>query len=314
MSDPDPPVSPTTLAVAANDAGQSGAARGAAGAKGTDAAELSAEQRRQQKMVALGTLMGGLAHEINTPVQYVGDNLNFLQSAIADLADLAAKFRTAATQLPDAVRAELREAEGRVDLDFLLQEMPQAIAQSQHGIARVRDIVANIKRFSHPGAATRQLQDIREAAALAIELSINQWKYVAVVERDWPADLPKVECDIGEINQVLLNLIVNAAHAIEDRKDGKLGTITVSIRASGSNLEVSVHDTGSGIPPEHAARIFERFYTTKESGRGTGQGLSLCQEVVVKDHGGQIWFETEPGIGTTFTIRLPLRQSADVAS
>lgn len=311
MSDPDRPF---LAAAAPGNTGQPTEGRQGAAAKGgTAGTEMTAEQRRQQKMVALGTLMGGLAHEINTPVQYVGDNLNFLQSAIADLADLAAKFRTAATQLPDAVRAELREAEGRVDLDFLLQEMPQAIAQSQHGIARVRDIVANIKRFSHPGAATRQLQDIRAAAALAIELSVNQWKYVAVVERDWPADLPQVECDIGEINQVLLNLIVNAAHAIEDRKDGKLGTITVSIREAGAEIEVSVHDTGSGIPPEHAARIFERFYTTKESGRGTGQGLSLCQEVVVKDHGGQIWFETEPGIGTTFTIRLPLRQTSAAA-
>jgi signal transduction histidine kinase len=275
-----------------------------------DAKELAAEQRRQQKMAALGMLMGGLAHEINTPVQYVGDNLNFLQSAIADLASLAAKFRQVAAQLPEESRAELREAEQRVDLDFLLQEMPQAIGQSQHGIARVRDIVTSIKRFSHPGSAERKLHDIREAAALAIELSVNQWKYVATVERNWPDDLPRVECDIGEINQVLLNLIVNAAHAIEERKDGKLGVIEVSIRAVENAVEIAVRDTGNGIRPEHAARIFERFFTTKESGRGTGQGLSLCHEVVVKDHQGKIWFDTEVGVGTTFTIRLPLQQPA----
>lgn len=304
MSDSEPlgPAAPAGDASA-----PAGAPREDAGGTKGDARELATEQRRQQKMAALGMLMGGLAHEINTPVQYVGDNLNFLQSAIADLAELATKFRTAAAQLPDAVRADLGEAEQRVDLEFLLQEMPQAIAQSQHGIGRVRDIVASIKRFSHPGAAEHQLHDIREAAALAIELSVNQWKYVATVARDWPDELPRVECDIGEINQVLLNLIVNAAQAIEERKDGKLGTITVSIRAVDSDIEIAVKDTGTGIAPEHAARIFERFYTTKDSGRGTGQGLSLCQDVVEKDHGGKIWFETEPGVGTTFLIRLPLR-------
>jgi signal transduction histidine kinase len=196
---------------------------------------------------------------------------------------------------------------GGTDLVFLTEEVPLAIDQTLQGVERIATIVRAMKAFGHPSGEQKAPADLNQAVRDTLIVANNAFKYVADVVTDL-GELPPVWCHLGDINQVLLNLIVNASHAISEAVDtnGGRGTITVRTSRDGAEVTIEVADTGVGIPPEIAERIFEPFFTTKEVGEGTGQGLSLAYSLVHDRHGGSIGFRTESGRGTTFTVRLPV--------
>jgi signal transduction histidine kinase len=249
-------------------------------------------------------------------MQYVGDNVSFLHDAFADLLRVVDAYRDAIGGLKtDPAHGELiarvEDAESTADLSYLTEMVPKAIESAQEGIGRVRKIVAAMKAFSHPGRAEKSLEDLNEAIDCTATISANVWKHVARMEKGLDPSMPKVNCLVGEVNQVILNLIVNAAHAIGDAHTAagggeELGLIRVETGVKDGFAEIRISDTGGGIPPEIQHRLFEPFFTTKEVGRGTGQGLTLARSIVVERHNGYINFTTEVGKGTTFIVGLPL--------
>ncbi len=274
----------------------------------TDRKHLEGQLAHALKLESIGQLAAGVAHEINTPAQYVGDNLRFLEEAFRDLDRILGPLLDMFEEGVPPPLAPLAEIAREIDLAYLRDEVPAAIRQSLDGIARISEIVRSMKEFSHPGGREKAPADINAALRSTITVSRNEWKYVAEVETDLDPSLPPVLCRVGELNQVFLNLIVNAAHAIADKvgDSGKKGTIRVSTRRHGDTVEVRVSDDGTGIPPEIQPRIFDPFFTTKEVGAGTGQGLAIARSTIVKGHGGELTFETVPGEGTTFIVRLPI--------
>jgi two-component system, NtrC family, sensor kinase len=277
----------------------------------TERRELESQLRHAQKLEGIGQLAAGIAHEINTPTQFVTDNLIFLRDswkATHELLELyRSAIRNAVGTLPPDVAADLEQAERKCDLDFIVDEAPRAIDQSLDGTGRVAKIVRAMKEFSHPDSADKTATDLNRAIESTITVARSEWKYVAEIATEFDETLPPVVCYPGDINQVILNLMVNAAHAIKEKvTDGEMGRITVGTRTRGEFAEISVTDTGSGIPEAIRTRIFDPFFTTKEVGKGTGQGLALAHSVVVKKHSGKIWFETELGRGTTFFVNLPI--------
>jgi two-component system NtrC family sensor kinase len=296
------------------------------GAEVTMRRALEAQLRQAQKLESVGQLAAGIAHEINTPMQYVGDNVRFLQDAYIAAGRLLESLLALQQTGPNADRAALTqtivEEVDRLELEYLHAEIPRAIQQSLDGLQHVSRIVKAMKDFSHPGSDAKVAVDLNRAIETTLIVAQNELKYVADTETHLDPDLPLVPCLPGEINQVLLNLLINAAHAIGDvvRSEGgpARGRITVTTRCVERAVEIRVRDTGTGIPADLHQRIFEPFFTTKPVGRGTGQGLALAHAVVVHRHGGGIWFETESGRGTTFVVRLPIeneeRGRADAAS
>ena len=275
-----------------------------------------AQRQQGQKMESIGQLAAGVAHEINTPIQFIGDNLRFLGDSFGDLGTvLGAHTRLLESARAGAVPGDLIAATDaaakRADVEYLAEEIPKAIAQSLEGVTRVAEIVRAMKEFSHPDQGEKKPTDLNKAITTTLTVARNEYKYVADLVTDLAADLPAVPCIVGEFNQVILNLIVNGAHAIGDvvATQGGKGTLTVSTRLDGGHVEVRIRDTGTGIPEAARGRIFEPFFTTKAVGRGTGQGLYIAQTVVAKKHGGTLTFETALGQGTTFIIRLPLEAS-----
>jgi PAS domain S-box-containing protein len=276
---------------------------------------LEAQLRQAQKLESIGQLAAGLAHEINTPIQYVGDNTRFLDEAFRELAGLFEAYEGvvgAASNggvTPDLLD-KVNQASEKADIVYLRAEIPKAIEQSLEGLARVAQIVRAMKEFSHPGPAELTAVDLNRAIESTILVCRNEWKYVAEMVTEFDAGLPLVPCLPGEMNQVILNLVVNAAQAISDvvKQRGGIGTIKVSTRRDGGWVEVRIQDTGAGIPAAIRTRVFDPFFTTKEVGKGTGQGLALAHSVVVQRHQGSITFETEEGLGTVFIIRLPLTE------
>ena len=279
----------------------------------TERQAMEAQLRQSQKLEAIGQLAAGIAHEINTPTQYIGDNIRFLEEAFGDLATFlskcgglidAAQQGTVAQEFAEEVGAAREEA----DVDYLVEEIPRAIQQSLEGVGRVSKIVRAMKDFSHPGNERTNL-DINEAIESTITVARNEWKYVAEMVTELDPELPTVPCLPDDFNQMILNIIVNAAHAIGevlgDSPEGK-GKITVSTRQEGEWAEIRIGDTGKGMSEEVRSRIFDPFFTTKGVGKGTGQGLSIAHSVVVKKHGGTIACESEPDRGATFIIRLPM--------
>lgn len=275
-----------------------------------------AQQRlvQAQKLEGIGQLAAGIAHEINTPSQYVTDNVGFLQRAFVKLrAVMDAQSAVAeATRLGRDASSEL-EALDRVvsssKLSYLLQQVPRALEQSLQGLSHVGSIVRAMKEFSHPSGAEKQPTNLQELLECASTVAKNEWKYVAEMSFDFDPDLPAVPVLRNELSQVFLNLIVNAAHAIADvqtPETATFGKINISTRKREDAAEIRVSDTGSGIPEAIRSRIFEPFFTTKAVGKGTGQGLAICYSVVVDKHHGDISFESTLGSGTTFVIRLPL--------
>jgi PAS domain S-box-containing protein len=291
------------------------------GADVTERKTLEVHLRQAQKLEAIGQLAAGIAHEINTPTQYVGDNTTFLRDSWKGIANLLQLGKTIRQQAETgAVAKELLEkfdsAAAESDLQYLLQEVPRAIEQSLDGVQRVAKIVKAMKDFSHPGSEEKRAIDINKAIESTVAVARHEWKYVATVVTEFQKDLPLVPCLIGEFNQVILNLIINAAHAIATaggEGQGEKGTITIRTHRRDEWAEIAVADTGTGIPDHLRSRIFEPFFTTKPVGQGTGQGLALAHSVIVKRHQGQIWFETETGRGTTFFLRLPLQTPEKVS-
>jgi signal transduction histidine kinase len=277
---------------------------------------LQRELREAQKLEAVGQLAGGIAHEINTPAQYVGSNLKFLADAHRDLSELLEKCLTLATEAKEinvlAERtADVDETRERIDLDFLHEEIPAATEQSIFGIEQISRIVLAMKEFSHPGAKEKASIDLNRAIENVITISRNEWKHHARVETTLDPTLPVVPCLPGELNQVLLNLIVNAAHAITDAgRTAKDGLIHVTTAVEAGKVVVWVEDNGTGIPEEIRGQIFNPFFTTKQVGKGSGQGLAIARDIIIAKHGGTIRFDTEAGKGTRFTLDLPLASDA----
>jgi signal transduction histidine kinase len=247
-------------------------------------------------------------------MQYIGDNIRFLEESFQSLSEAlqshtslleAAKNNTLT---PEAVAAA-EQAVAAADTTFLFEEIPSAVKQSLEGVDRVTKIVRAMKEFSHPGAREKAPADLNRAIESTVTVTRNEWKYVAELKLELDPELPAVPCLIGEFNQCIVNLVVNASHAIGDvikGKSGAKGTITICTRREGDFAEVRVTDTGTGIPKAARARIFEPFFTTKPLGQGTGQGLAIIYASIVRRHGGTVNFETELGKGTTFILRLPL--------
>jgi signal transduction histidine kinase len=274
----------------------------------TDRARLEAELRHAQKLESVGQLAAGIAHEINTPIQFVGDNVRFLEDAFSDLTRLVDAYGQAdGSPEPEAARARARELAAEVDTTFLVAEVPQAITHTLEGVDRVATIVRAMKAFGHPSGEHKAPADLNEAVRNTLVVANNELKCVADVVTDL-GDLPLVQCHVGDVNQVLLNLVVNAAQAVTEGVGGAggRGTITVRTRHEGDEVVIEVVDNGVGIPPEIAERVFEPFFTTKEIGAGTGQGLALAHALVTDRHDGSIRFDSRPGSGTTFTVRLPV--------
>jgi signal transduction histidine kinase len=257
---------------------------------------LEIELAQAEKLRAVGQLASGIAHELNTPIQYVGDNVTFLQSAFEAFSALMARARD-----ESASPAQRRK------LEFMAANIPGALEAALDGCRRVGEIVGAMKEFAHPDGLEFALADINRGVRCTLAVAQNAIKYDADVELDL-GELPDVECRIGELNQVFLNLITNAAHAVADRQpgDGQRGRIGITTRTRGDRVVIQVRDDGCGIPEAIRNRIFEPFFTTKEVGRGTGQGLAICRSIVVDKHGGVLTFESTPGRGTTFTLEIPI--------
>ncbi len=281
----------------------------------TERRRLESELRQAQKLEGIGQLAAGIAHEINTPTQFVTDNLTFLEESWRTTSKLLEQYRAAIreymSETSPAVAAGLAEAEKKDDLEFIAVEVPRAIAQSLDGARRVAKIVRAMKEFSHPDSGEMTETDLNRCISSTIIIARNEWKYAAELVTRFDDALPRVACYPGEVNQVILNLVVNAAHSIEEKvKNGDKGEITVCTKLRGHFAEIAVSDTGMGIPEEIQPRIYEPFFTTKEVGKGSGQGLAIAHNVIVKKHRGKLWFETERGRGTTFFIQLPIVQES----
>ncbi|MBI5520512.1 MAG: PAS domain-containing protein [Desulfovibrio sp.] len=294
----------------------------------TDFKVLEAQLAQAQKLESIGQLAAGIAHEINTPTQYVGDTMTFLRDANADLLrvlDMVAPLARAARpgqadqtgQADQPVQADQADRQGLravaaaledIEYPFLREEMPLSFTRAKGGIERVSGIVRAMRSFSHPGQGEKKGVDLNEALVNTITVSRNEWKYVAEMETDLDPGLPRVVCLPAEMNQVFLNIMVNAAHAVGQAVYGtdRRGVIRVRTAQEEGGVVVSISDTGTGIPAAVQGKIFDPFFTTKEVGKGTGQGLTLAYDIVVNRHGGTITFETEEGRGTTFHIHLPL--------
>ena len=278
----------------------------------TEVRRLGRELTAAQKLESVGRLAAGIAHEINTPVQFVSDNVQFLRTSLPDIAAVIHPSRNLmlAVQSAGDVAAAAglaAEAERAADLDYIMENAPPAIESAVDGLGRIAAIVRSMKEFAHPYQGEKKPAYLNQAIRSTLIVARNEYKYVAEVDAQF-GELPAVQCHLGEINQAILNLLVNAAHAIADVVDGTggFGKITVRTRVDGNAVEISIADTGTGIPEAARDKVFDPFFTTKEVGKGTGQGLAIAHSVIVHKHGGTLHFETECGKGTTFFIRLPL--------
>ncbi len=282
---------------------------------------LEARLLQAQKLESIGQLASGIAHEINTPIQFIGDNLQFVQKSISDIITIIMEYENLSH------KSELRESKQisehldlinkraqDIDLEFVLDELPGALKQSREGVDRVVQIVKAMKSFTYRGSDEKALMDLNEAIETSLVLARNEWKDVAIIDCKLDPNLPSITACRGELSQVILNLLVNAAHAISDRKKRDKtaeGVIKIETALDGHSILMKVIDSGIGIPEEIKGMIFNPFFTTKEVGRGSGQGLTLSYAIVVGKHGGTISFESEYGKGTTFMVRLPLSESSN---
>ncbi len=270
---------------------------------------------KAQKLEEVGRLAAGIAHEINTPSQYVASNLDFLRESFEDISGLVDACerlveKAGGGKADSPVISEVRKALEDADWNYLKDELPEAIGQAQEGIKRVTKIVRAMKEFSHPGPSEKHFQDINRIIETTVTIAKNEWKYCSDVHLDLQENLPPVSCIGDEIGQVLLNMIVNAAHAITEKlgenPEGVKGGIYISTAQKGEDVEIIIRDTGAGIPEKIRTRIFESFFTTKEAGRGTGQGLAIARGIIEENHGGSISLSSEAGKGTSFSIRVPV--------
>lgn len=281
-------------------------------------AEARADQHRverqlaqAQKLESVGQLAAGIAHEINTPMQYIGDNTNFLKAAVTRLLDMATAAELAAADGSGAEELDqLRSVVAGAKLPMLAERAPKAATDALSGVEEVSRIVAAMKRFSHPGSEEFEPVDVNQAITTTMTVCRNEWKYAADIFTDLDQQLPLIDGRLGPLNQVLLNMIINAGHAVAERHHDSKGliTITTGLDDDGTSIRIIIDDNGAGIAPEHLDRVFDQFFTTKEVGRGTGQGLAFCHQVIVEEHHGTILVDSESGRGATFTIILPISQ------
>jgi len=285
----------------------------------TEKQRSDAQNALSQKMQAIGELAAGIAHEINTPIQYVGDNIKFLRKAYAKYTETLTAYQDMVKERLDQTISQdifnqLEALAIQKKIPYYTEEIPRAIQESLDGTERVRKIVLAMREFSHPSEKEKKLSDLNHGIETTIVISRNEWKYCADLESDLDQQLPLVYCQIDEINQVVLNMIVNAAQSIQekmlqDQTPDQKGKITVRTVALQNCVRIHITDTGNGIQPEIRGRIFDPFFTTKGVGKGTGQGLSMAHNIIVNNHQGSISVDSEPGQGTTFTIELPLEQA-----
>ncbi len=272
---------------------------------------MESQLKHAQKMEAIGQLAAGIAHEINTPSQFVGDNLKFISDAMRDFSEYQNQILILLEMNNGSnVTAKIAQIKTDLDIEFLESEVPQAIEQSIEGVSRVTKIVSAMKDFSHPGTQDKQEIDLNRSIESTTTVASNEWKYIADIEFNLADNLPLVNCFAGEINQVVLNMIVNACHAIEEvtaRKEK--GKIVISTYLAQDHSVLEIEDNGVGMEKQIIERVFDPFFTTKEVGRGTGQGLSLAYSIIVDKHDGKLTVSSEVGKGSKFTICLPLHES-----
>jgi PAS domain S-box-containing protein len=277
--------------------------------------ELELQMNLSQKLESIGRLAAGVAHEINTPAQFISDNMQFIKKVLRPVPSLFASYqalRDCVVRGEDTRAAldEIARLEAQTRMDAVMKELPLTVDDVLEGLSRVISIVKSLRDFSHSSSGSKSMFDLNHCVETTGAISRHEWKYVADLELNLAPGLPSVRGNVDEINQVILNLIVNAAQAIDERKkksgDDTKGRIVVSTASEDGFVVLAVEDNGCGIPAEVQPRLFEPFFTTKDVGKGTGQGLAICRSVVVKEHGGQISFESEPGKGARFIVRLPL--------
>lgn len=282
----------------------------------TELINIETQLSLSQKMESIGQLAAGIAHEINTPLQYVGDNVKFLDNAFYSLTEYLNKIKTLIlnTNMPE-LKEELSQKEKELDLEYLLNEIPSALEQTHIGIQRVGQIILAMRDFAHPGIKAKSYYDINHSIEVTTNICRNKWKYIANLKMELDPNLPPVFCSLDEINQVILNMILNSVDAIEEKSDGnpdEKGLIKISTRQIDDEIEITISDTGIGIQKENIKRIFDPFFTTRQVGKGTGQGLSICYNIIVKKHNGKIFVESNYGEGTTFIIRLPINPKGEL--
>ena len=286
----------------------------------TEARRTQADLLAAQRLASVGTLAAGIAHEINTPVQFVSDSIDFLRSAVTDLFALLDKLHelqvsVAAGAATETILADCAAAEDEADLPYVRENVPGAFDRCVDGLRRVATIVRSLKEFAHPSGKDMSPVDLNRAIQSTLTIARNEYKYVADLEVEF-GDLPLVTCHGDEINQVVLNILVNAAHAIEDvvRGTDRRGTITIRTSHEDDSVLIAIGDTGGGIPPQILSRIFDPFFTTKEVGKGTGQGLAIARTIVRENHHGDITVDTTLGEGTVFCIRLQIAPTVTSAA
>jgi len=263
-----------------------------------------------QKLESIGQLAAGIAHEINSPLQYIGDNTLFAQDSIDNLIKFIQEIQSLLTENNPETKEKLDQIKSKYDIEFLIEELPLALKQTITGIEKVDKIVKAMKNFAHPGNKEKSNYNLNKGIEYAITISKNTWKYVAELNFEPDENLPEVFCQLDEINQVVLNMIINAAQAIEDKLGARpevKGHINISTFVEEQYAVIKIQDDGCGIPEENLKKIFDPFFTTKEVGRGSGQGLALAYDIIVNKHDGIILVESEVGKGTVFLIKLPLQ-------
>ena len=277
--------------------------------------KLEAQLSQSRKMESVGQLAAGIAHEINTPIQFVGDNILFLQGAFDDLGNLLDLYADLADEVAKgnsslASLSKIKEQSEIADLPFLRQEAPDAIQQSIDGIERVAKIVRAMKEFSQASSDCKTLVDLNGAIENTITVTVNQYRDTAEIETCFDPEIGSVSCLAGKINQCLLNLLANAYEVLQEHGEPGTGKVRVTTKRNGDFAEIRVEDNGPGIPDDIRERIFEPFFTTKEVGKGMGQGLAYVYDVVVDKHDGQIQVQPLPTGGTSFLITLPIQASS----
>ncbi len=274
----------------------------------TERLQIENQLAISQKLESIGQLAAGIAHEINTPMQYIGDNNIFIKESIEDLFGYIGKLENLLVLNNPELKEKINEFKEEIDYEFISSELPLAIKQSEEGISKVDKIVKAMKNFAHPGLKIKTKSDINKGIADSIIISKNEWKYCADLIFEPDENLPPVFCQLDEINQVILNMIVNAAHAIQEKfgqKPEEKGKIEIKTYAEGDFAVIEITDNGCGIPEENIPKIYDPFFTTKEVGKGSGQGLAIARNIIVNEHNGSIQVESKVGMGTKFVIKIP---------
>ena len=282
--------------------------------------QMQQQLNQSQKLESIGQLAAGIAHEINTPTQYIGDNIDFLNTAYHDLTNLIGQYQKLLGQAKqgevDTESIEsIQEISSEIDLDFIVEEAPGALEAARDGVARITKIVAAMKDFAHPGSELLSPANLNKALTSTATVCQSEWRHIAELATELDETLPLVPCLPSELNQVFLNIIVNAAHALSDKYTDphQKGRITITTTQTPDHAVIKIADNGPGIPEEIRSKIFDPFFTTKEVGKGSGQGLSIARSVIVDKHQGELSVDSQPNDGTTFTIKIPLHANQAAA-